>query len=195
MTSPLGNHSFFFNFGGNQGQPTDNASPAWDTFDPNQDFTFGPFINTDRDNPIGWENTNPNIGIPGLNDILKQQIQQLATSNGGFNEYTKSTDLNKQALEDLKTMLPKLGDGSGVIVRGDMEAALSDTSDKFSDKEKAEINYILNVKQNSDPNSDLWTTLNGADDLVSTKDIDPALTKDLAPDSADMHNDGLTPYK
>lgn len=120
-------------------------------------------------------------------------LQQNLKANDGFNDATKSAALNKQVLQDLETMLPKLGDGSGVITRSDMEAALNDDSGKFSSKEKAEINYILNVKQNGDFNSDLWTALNGHDDLVSTKDIDPALNSDLSPGS--IHNDSLTPYK
>lgn len=193
MAAPIGNNPNYP--GSNYGQP--GNSPLYDPeaslYDPNQNFFFGPMGGTDNTN---LEDYIRSIVEEIMNTNQQGQEQgQLDPSNFGFNANSKSADTNKRALEELQEMASKLDTADnpflyqdGKFGKNDMEAALK--SDKFSDKEKAVIEYILNVQQNNDPKSTLWNALE-RDGIVTSDNIKTALSRDLAPDAAPMHDDGL----
>jgi hypothetical protein len=155
---------------------------------------LGP-MDTGNENTMNWYNQTLGAGRPDASQPLNQQ--QSDPSNFGFNANNKSAELNKQALGELQGMASKLDTADNPFLnpdntfgKNDMEAALNDTNGRFSDKEKAVIQYILNTQMNNDPKSTLWNAIE-RDGIVTPDAIKTALSRDLAPDASTMHDDGL----
>jgi hypothetical protein len=113
----------------------------------------------------------------------------------GFNDSHKSTATNQRALNIFLRVYKTQGVGNdGLVDENEMRAAITDNTGKYSDEERAAINYIFNVRQNNnDALTTLWESMDGGDNLVGDADIKKAIDQHLDPSV--ITNDGNTDFK
>jgi hypothetical protein len=162
-----------------------------------QDIPIGPMYSGNNnysgyDSNMEWYYQNI---APGMNDVTNVYNQAMRTSaNFGFNADNVNAGTNKDALQTFRDMLndPNGPGGSdGILVKSEAEDALKNNT-HLTAKQKAALDYLLHQPQNSSGMT-LWDTLDGADGVVSNKDVEPGLQGNLDPNS--LTNDCLTPYK